>query len=125
LIQFHKNVFVIGFGNWNFFIVNMDEISIDEFNELRMKDRLTIIDIREMHEQPTINEFPVIQIPLTKWEEIVHKISTEQKIIVICQLGIRSLNAVNKLKEIYSDKYIYRLQGGIIAWITNNKLTRI
>jgi rhodanese-related sulfurtransferase len=91
------------------------EINSTEFNQLRLNEELTILDVREMYEQPVELEFPVIRIPLSRWEEDLHMISTNHTIVVVCQSGIRSLTAVKKLKVLFSDQNIYSLQGGIHA----------
>ena len=91
------------------------EINSTEFNQLRLNEELTIIDVREFYEQPVELEFPVIRIPLSRWEEDLHMISTNHTIVVVCQSGIRSLTAVKKLKVLFSDQNIYSLQGGIHA----------
>lgn len=97
------------------------EINITEFNQMRLNEVLAIIDVRELAEQPVELEFPVIRIPLSRWEEDLHMISTNHKIVFICQSGVRSLSAVKKLKVLFPDQYIYSLQGGIQALKNNDK----
>ncbi len=91
------------------------EINSTEFNQMRLNEVLTILDVREMYEQPVELEFPVIRIPLSRWEEDLHMISMKHTIVVVCQSGVRSLAAVKKLKVLFSDQNIYSLQGGIHA----------
>ncbi len=98
------------------------EINSTEFNQMRLNEELTIIDVRELYEQPVELEFPVIRIPLSRWEEDLHMISTNHKIVVVCQSGVRSLAAVKKLKVLFPDQYIYSLQSGIHALKNNDKL---
>ncbi|MBK8245482.1 MAG: molybdopterin-synthase adenylyltransferase MoeB [Saprospiraceae bacterium] len=98
------------------------EINSTEFNQMRLNEVLTILDVREMYEQPVELEFPVIRIPLSRWEEDLHMISTKHTIVVVCQSGVRSLAAVKKLKILFLDQNIYSLQGGIHAFKNNDKL---
>jgi len=98
------------------------EINSTEFNQMRLNEELTIIDVREMYEQPVELEFPVIRMPLSRWEEDLLMISTNHTIVVVCQSGVRSLAAVKKLKVLFLDQNIYSLQGGIHALKNNDKL---
>lgn len=98
------------------------EINSTEFNQMRLNEVLTILDVREMYEQPVELEFPVIRIPLSRWEEDLHMISTKHTIVVVCQSGVRSLAAVKKLKVLFLDQNIYSLQGGIHVLKNNDKL---
>jgi adenylyltransferase/sulfurtransferase len=98
------------------------EINSTEFNQMRLNEVLTILDVREMYEQPVELEFPVIRIPLSRWEEDLHMISMKHTIVVVCQSGVRSLAAVKKLKVLFLDQNIYSLQGGIHALKNNDKL---
>jgi len=97
------------------------EINSTEFNHMRLNEVLTIIDVRELYEQPVELEFPVIRIPLSRWEDDLHLISTNHKIVVVCQSGFRSLTAVKKIKALFPDQHIYSLQGGIHALKNNDK----
>ncbi|MCC7027891.1 MAG: HesA/MoeB/ThiF family protein [Saprospiraceae bacterium] len=98
------------------------EINSTEFNQMRLNEVLTILDVREMYEQPVELEFPVIRIPLSRWEEDLHMISMKHTIVVVCQSGVRSLAAVKKLKVLFLDQNIYSLQGGIHVLKNNDKL---
>ena len=97
------------------------EINAEEFDLLRLNERLTIIDVREKDELPLVDEFPVIQIPLSEFDKAVSNISTENKIVVFCKSGKRSLVACKMLIEKYPDKKIYSLKGGIEAWKGNHE----
>lgn len=97
------------------------EINAEEFDLLRLKEQLTIIDVREKDEWPLVDEFPVIQIPLSEFDKAVSNISTENKMVVFCSSGKRSLLACKMLIEKYPGKKIYSLKGGIEAWKKNHQ----
>lgn len=93
-----------------------DEISVEEFDEMRKKKNLTVIDVRETDELPVVNEFNHLQIPLSSFENDFDKIKIKYTIILFCQSGIRSQAALKILKEKYPDCIAYSLRGGIVEW---------
>ena len=94
----------------------LHEITPVEFDILRTQEKLEIIDVREIHELPAVDEFIFTQIPLSTFEGAVKDISTKNKIIVFCQIGKRSLSAVNMLNEKFPGCDAVSLKGGIQAW---------
>jgi len=94
----------------------LHEITPAEFDLLRIQENIEIIDVRETGELPLVNEFIVIQIPLSKFEEALNFISTKKKIVVFCQMGKRSLAAVRMLNERFPECNALSLKGGIEAW---------
>jgi len=90
----------------------IDEIQFDGFIK---DDKVMIIDVREKDESPFIKEFEHIQISLgdlMKKQKLIEK----NKVVVFCQSGKRSLQAVQLLNELFSDKKVYSLKGGIVEW---------
>lgn len=94
----------------------LPEIAPQEFDLLRTKEKIDIIDVREMDELPKVDEFVFMQIPLSKFEEAINDISTKNKIIVFCQTGKRSLIAVKMLNERFPECSALSLKGGILEW---------
>lgn len=94
----------------------LPEITSQEFDLLRTKEKIDIIDVREMDELPKVDEFVFMQIPLSKFEEAINDISTKNKIIVFCQSGKRSLVAVKMLNERFPECTALSLKGGILEW---------
>ena len=92
------------------------EITTAEFEKLRASEKITIIDVREEGELPSVDEFTFIQIPLIQFKEAVPEISPKNKIIIFCQSGIRSLTAAKLLNEEFKGYHAYSLKGGIIEW---------
>jgi molybdopterin/thiamine biosynthesis adenylyltransferase/rhodanese-related sulfurtransferase len=103
--------------------LHVDKLSVEEFNILRMNEKITIIDVREKGELPFVDEFPFTLIPLSEFENRVSTISQENKIVVFCKSGQRSLKALELLKEKFPDCQAYSLTGGIEFWKNNNYKT--
>jgi adenylyltransferase/sulfurtransferase len=94
---------------------NKFEIDVAQFNDLIEDNSTIIIDVREKDEQPVVDEFKHIQIPVS---ELMNNQSLIKKdnVVVFCQSGNRSLQAAKLLHELFSDKEIYSLKGGIVEW---------
>ena len=94
-----------------------NEFEIDEakFNNLINDNNSIIIDVREIDEQPLIDEFTHLQIPLSRLTEEL-KMINKKNVIVFCQSGKRSLQAAKMLKAKFTEKEVYSLKDGILAW---------
>jgi adenylyltransferase/sulfurtransferase len=92
------------------------EIDHHSFDELLPQQNIDIIDVRDIHEMPEIEEFTTVRIPL---KELLGKSSliNSDTVVIICQSGSRSLQAAKQLKTIFGEsKKILSLKGGIIKW---------
>ena len=89
------------------------EISVEEFEQLRTNKGITIIDVRETDELSRVDEFPFIQIPLSRFEKEIGSFVNDNPIIIFCQSGKRSLNAAQMVKEKFNNCDVYSLKGGI------------
>jgi len=91
-------------------------IDADIFNGLIAKGDVDVIDVRAPDEMPEVTDFPNIKIPLSQLSENTSLIKSDT-IVVFCQSGKRSLQAVEILSGIFGgDKKIYSLRGGIVEW---------
>jgi len=92
------------------------EINVDDFNDLINNSAITVIDVREKDEQPYVEEFEHLHIPLS----IIHSNKTVidgDMIVLFCQSGKRSLQAAGILDEFFHHtKKIYSLKNGIAEW---------
>jgi len=96
--------------------VASEEIDVDTFNGLIEKEIVDVIDVRELHEIPSVNEFNHLRIPLAQLADNAWSIKSEN-VIAFCQSGKRSLQAAKILNGIFGNsKKIYSLRGGIIEW---------
>ncbi len=97
------------------------EISVEEFNALLNLNAITIIDVREINEQPMVTTFHHLSIPLGQLQNKIAAISGE-KIITFCQTGKRSLLAAEQLVRAFgTTKEIHSLKGGILSWQKTNE----
>ena len=64
------------------------------------EENIQFIDVREPHEQPKIENLPVITIPLSQLEHNLEKIDRTKKKVVFCQSGIRSKHAIELLQKL-------------------------
>jgi len=96
--------------------VQQNEIDSNVFNNMVANGNVDVIDVREPHEMPSVNEFKHIKIPLAQLAESTSLIKSEN-VIAFCQSGKRSLQAAKILSGIFEDrKKIYSLRGGIVEW---------
>lgn len=94
------------------------EIDLDKFDQAVEVNSATIIDVREPGEYPLVTEFSHIQIPLSQIKEKASAIPGGT-IILFCQSGKRSLQAVQYLSGLA--KNVYSLKGGILQWKANHQ----
>jgi len=92
------------------------EITIGDFEQLRANEEITIIDVRETGELPSVNEFSFIQIPLSRFEKAIEKHLTKNRTVIFCQSGKRSLAAAKMMKKRFQECNVYSLKGGIEEW---------
>jgi len=96
--------------------VQQNEIDPGIFNDMIAKGNIDVIDVRELHETPTVNEFNHIRIPLAQLADNASLIKSGT-VIAFCQSGKRSLQATRILSGIFGEtKEIYSLRGGIVEW---------
>ena len=96
--------------------VQQAEIDPATFNDMIANGTVDVVDVREPHEMPTVNEFRHIKIPLSQLGDKSSLIRSEN-VITFCQTGKRSLQAVKILSGIFGEKKkVYSLRGGIVEW---------
>lgn len=78
---------------------------------------IQLLDVRELYEQPQINELKDIQIPLGDIPNQTHLISKNKKVIVFCKSGLRSKHAIEILVKDFGFTNLHNLEGGVLAWI--------
>ncbi|MBD0376693.1 MAG: HesA/MoeB/ThiF family protein [Flavisolibacter sp.] len=100
---------------WSCAVDGFSEINAADFNRLLDKNGVTVIDVRERGEQPLINEFEHLQLPLAQLNEGLSLLKGDI-IIAVCQSGKRSKQAARLLSNTFPSKKIYSLQGGIVGW---------
>ncbi len=101
--------------DWSCAADNFTEIDAAAFNSLLKEKAVTVIDVREQGEQPAVNEFEHLQIPLSQLKDRLATLKGDN-IIAFCQSGKRSRQAAQLLAHTFASKKIYSLQGGIAGW---------
>jgi len=95
--------------------------SIKEMEVLELKNRLEnavdiqIIDVREKEEYQAFN-IGGLNIPLGELLENYQKISRDKAVVIHCQKGGRSLQAIKLLQEKNHFTNLYNLSGGLEKW---------
>ncbi|MBF4470997.1 ThiF family adenylyltransferase [Flavobacterium sp. HJJ] len=76
-----------------------ENLSPDAFLEKCNQLGMVIIDVRESDELPELKKDNVIRIPLSELEEYSKKLNKNQEIVLFCQTGQRSQQAMNYLQN--------------------------
>ena len=76
---------------------------------------ITILDVREPHEMPKWNASEVLNIPLGQIPSRANEIPISQPLVVICQHGIRSQQAIEFLAQNNFPNQLINLEGGMSA----------
>ena len=78
-------------------------------------DPITIVDVREPHERAILRFPDAIVIPIGQLARRQNELNPEQDTIFICKQGMRSVLAINTLREAGYTGPLYNLKGGIDA----------
>ncbi len=73
----------------------------------------TYLDVREDFEQPKVNSEKVIHIPLGKLKDHLKEIPDKEEVLVFCQTGKRSKEAVKMLQKDFGLRNLKNVEGGI------------
>ncbi|MBB2148046.1 HesA/MoeB/ThiF family protein [Pedobacter gandavensis] len=96
--------------------VGYTEIDAEQLLSLQ-KQSTIIVDVRERHELPILNEQIYKKAPMTEFPTFLDSDIEEENMVFICQHGIRSILAAQAAQEKYgTSKNIYSLIGGIANW---------
>ncbi|NTE02035.1 molybdopterin biosynthesis protein [Agrobacterium tumefaciens] len=94
-----------------------EEIDITKMLLLKEQDLALVIDVREKHEFPILDQDVFLQVPMSEFNTFIQKNIEAESIVLLCQHGIRSVAAAELLQEKYgATKKIYSLKGGIAKW---------
>jgi adenylyltransferase/sulfurtransferase len=93
--------------------IDVPEISVNEFNQMRLSTDVFVLDVREKSEYPAI-DFSDAQIPMSELQNKMHEIP-EKEICIICHQGVRSIYAAQQISKQRNLK-VYSLKGGLTAY---------
>lgn len=96
---------------------NPDEVTVQEMKKALDDSSLGIkvIDVREPDEYEISHINGVPQIPLSVLNQRFTELDPNQRIYIHCKSGVRSMKALNFLRE-QGFKYLKSVKGGILAW---------
>ena len=74
-----------------------------------------VVDVREIWEQPQLENKHVLHAPLHEIGAYVKEIPTDKKVYVICQHGVRSKVAIEYLEKEYNFTNLINIEGGMLG----------
>ena len=92
----------------------MKEITFDEFYQLYQKDKLSLVDVREVDEFEALHLEGSYNLPLSQLADTYAQLDKEQLHYVICKSGMRSARACQFLAE--QGYEVINVQGGMLAF---------
>lgn len=91
----------------------LESISFQRFKELN-PEKVQLIDVREVNEYESDNLGGEL-IPLSELEQHIARIRRDGTVVIHCQSGMRSKQAIRLLKEKYGFDNLLNLEGGMNA----------
>ncbi len=95
------------------------EVTTQELKSLmeNNRDTISVIDIREEGELPTTEGLSDQQMPFSTFVDNKHKLPENKQLILVCNSGNRSLNAIEAFNNEGFDDVV-SLKGGIEDWLS-------
>ncbi|MBL7765779.1 MAG: HesA/MoeB/ThiF family protein [Chitinophagaceae bacterium] len=90
------------------------ELDAEGFLAKLKKDHVQLVDVRNEGEQPIIDSFQHICIPLSELHSRIKSLDPEKEIVLFCHAGIRSLEAMEILSDEYHFPNVSHLRGGLV-----------
>jgi rhodanese-related sulfurtransferase len=93
------------------------EINAEDVKNLRQSGQpFMLLDVREPWEFQTAYIEGSVHMPMNEVPSRAHQeLDPEQRIVVVCHLGVRSLNVANWLRQ-QGFENVQSMRGGIDAW---------
>ncbi|HMO38972.1 MAG TPA: molybdopterin-synthase adenylyltransferase MoeB [Saprospiraceae bacterium] len=76
---------------------------------------IQLVDVREPHEKAAL-DIGGECIPLQHITAMQHRIAPDRMVVIYCQSGQRSQQAIQRLEAMQAYHNLYNLEGGVIAW---------
>ncbi len=92
----------------------VENVNWDEAISKVKTDMAILLDVREEHELPKLENLPYISIPYSQLEHVWKSLLTHDEVMIFCQSGIRSIKAATELQQKMPGKRIYSITGGIL-----------
>lgn len=78
-----------------------------------------ILDVRPPGDFKKGHLLNAVNVPLTKFEELLGRVAKDKPVLIYCALGGSSVGAAEKLRKSGYNE-VYPLRGGLNAWLTSN-----
>ncbi len=96
-------------------VVEYEELAPEKFSELRENTPITLLDVRTGEEYKRENAGG-LHIPLAEIEQRVNELVSAGELVVTCQTGRRSLEAISRLRKAGFKGKCYNLTGGLSSY---------
>lgn len=102
------------------YLCNAETMVVEEINKSQLlsllsEEEVDLVDVRELHEQPILDGFSPLRIPLSSFEEHLSLIKKDI-IVFVCQSGKRSKLAAQRFGK-QNGKKIFSLEGGVLSLV--------
>lgn len=95
------------------------QLSVEAFRSLQTQgEKFQLIDVREPYEYERSNLGGEL-VPLASIDSYAKQIARDKKVIVHCEMGGRSEQAIKQLEDNFGFSNLFNLQGGIKAYLAN------
>ena len=102
--------------------IEFKELSGENLKELiHNKEQILLIDVRISADFQARNIYNSKNIPFEDLLNRVSEIDETKKVVLICTIGLKSKEAISKLKKAGYKGELYSLKGGITSWINDNQ----
>ncbi|NVJ85282.1 MAG: ThiF family adenylyltransferase [Algoriphagus sp.] len=112
-----KSLEALSHTDYELTCVGLPEISWEEIPH-PIPASAALVDLREKNEQPKLEKWNTLSIPFTEFEDHFERIKEKELVYFFCQTGIRSLKAVRRIQEVFPQKSVFSIRGGIQAILT-------
>lgn len=97
-------------------VETIKSIDIKTLKKMLENEDIQVVDVREEWEQPRVAELNALIIPLDELDKSILQIEKNKKVVVVCQRGARSMQAILHLKKEYGFNNLINLEGGLLNW---------
>lgn len=97
-------------------IETISSVHVEELKRMLQSEDIQIVDVREEWEQPRVDDLNALIAPLDDLDNFITQIDRNKKVVVVCQRGARSMQAILHLKKEYGFINLINLDGGLLNW---------
>lgn len=86
--------------------------SVEDLEAFLSQPNAVLVDVRNPDETPKISRFPVLELPLPQLPTLCEQLLPYQHICFVCVAGVRSMKALNFVKEQLPNKDLKSFKSG-------------